>query len=124
MPIQIEAPEFPDSAVKAQMTGTVDVEVVVSPDGSVTSAEGSPKPNPLLASISKTAARGWRFEPSADRTERRTILHFEFDVRVDEPAGRECYVGPSRVTVVLPDTVRVLGWSRPPPPTTVYGARE
>ena len=123
IPLQVQAPEFPDDAVKARMTGTAQVAITVASDGSVVSADAAGKPNQLLAAVSERAAREWRFETDPTRSERRTILTFEFDVRVDEPAKRQCFVGPSRVTVILPSTVRILGWSRPPPPTVVYGSR-
>jgi TonB family protein len=123
VPVQVQAPEYPEVAVKAQMTGTVKVSVAVAPDGSVTSADAGGKPNPLLAAVSEAAAREWRFEPNLDRAETTIILTFEFAVKVDQPAKSECFVGPSRVTVVLPSTVRILGWSRPPPRTVNYGNR-
>jgi TonB family protein len=123
MPVQVEAPEYPESAVKAKMEGTIQVVVSVGADGSVSKAEATSRQNPLLASVSETAARQWRFKPSQEPTERTTTLTFEYSVRVDPPAKRECFVGPPRVTVVLPSTVQIQGWSRPPPPTVVYGKR-
>jgi TonB family protein len=119
-PVQVQAPEFPENAVKARMTGVAKVSVVVGPDGSVKAANAGGKPNPMLASVSEQAAREWRFEPDPGASDRTTVLTFEFDVKVDPPAKPECFVGPPRVTVILPDTVRILGWSRPPPPTVLY----
>src|SRR5215472_13920752 len=116
-PVQVQAPEFPENAVKAQMTGTVKVSVVVASDGSVKSADAGGKPNPLLASVSERAAREWRFEPEPNTAERSTVLTFEFNLKVDPPAKRNCFVGPSRVTVIMPSTVRITGWFLPPPPT-------
>ncbi len=123
VPLQIQAPEFPESAVKAQMRGVASVSVVVGSDGSVKAADAGGKPNPMLASVSERAAREWRFEPDPGASDRTTVLTFEFDVKVDTPAKRECFVGPTSVTVILPSTVRILGWNRPPPPTLLYEKR-
>ena len=123
MPVQVEAPEYPENAVKAGMQDTVQVVVFIGGDGSVSRAEATSRRNPLLASVSETAARHWRFEPSQEPTERSTTLTFEYSLRIDPPAKRQCFVGPSRVTVILPSTVQIQGWFRPPPPTVVYGKR-
>jgi len=113
VPMQVEAPEYPENAVMAHMEGVVEVAVAVAADGSVASADAGKKPNPLLASVAETAARLWRFEPSTGQIERRTVLRFEFSLKVEELEKQpQCVVGPSRVTVILPSTVRILGWSR------------
>ena len=121
-PVQVQAPEYPHAAVKAQMTGPVSVVVTIDADGSVASADAGGKPNPLLASVCEAAAREWRFEPDPNRYTRSTVLTFEFSLRTDDPADRQCFVGPTRVTFVFPSTVRILGWYKPPIPTSVYGA--
>jgi TonB family protein len=123
-PVQVEAPEYPENAVKAHMEGVVEVAVSVAADGSVTLADAGGKPNPLLASVSEAAARLWRFEPDAGQVERRTVLRFDFSLKVEKSEKQpQCFVGPSRVTVILPSTVRILGWSRIGPPTVNYGTR-
>ncbi|MGH2620768.1 MAG: energy transducer TonB [Anaerolineales bacterium] len=73
-PVQIQAPEFPENAVKARMTGIAKVSVTVASDGSVKSADARGKPNPLLAAASEAAASEWRFEPDPNTVERTTVL--------------------------------------------------
>jgi TonB family protein len=122
-PVQIQAPEYPEAAVKARMTGTVVVALTVDPEGLVTSADAGGKPNPLLAKVCEVAALEWRFEADSSQVERATVVKFEFTIRSDEPANRKCFVGPTRVSVVLPDTVRILGWYLPSLPTVLYQKR-
>jgi TonB family protein len=68
-------PEYPDLARKMNITGTVKVEVVVAPNGTVKEARvlGG---HPVLASAAVDAARKWRFEPAA--TESMGVIDFKF----------------------------------------------
>ncbi len=68
-------PEYPDLARKMNITGTVKVEVVVAPNGTVKEARvlGG---HPVLASAAVDAARKWRFEPAA--TESTGVIDFKF----------------------------------------------
>ena len=56
-------PLYPDLARKMNITGTVKVEVVVAPNGSVKEAKvvGG---HPVLANAALDAVRKWRFEPA------------------------------------------------------------
>jgi len=122
LPVEVQSPEYPENAVKAHMEGVAEVVISVAADGSVSSADAGGRPNPLLASVSERAARQWRFDPDARQQERRTSLRFEFSLTVEKLAkDPQCFVGPSRVIVLLPNTVRILGWLRLGPPTVVYG---
>lgn len=57
-------PVYPDLARKMNLTGTVKIEVVVAPNGTVKEAKvvGG---HPVLAGAALEAVRKWRFEPAA-----------------------------------------------------------
>jgi TonB family protein len=69
------APVYPDLARKMKITGTVKLEIVVLPNGTVKDAHvvGG---HPVLASAALDAVKKWRFEPSA--TESTGIIDFKF----------------------------------------------
>jgi protein TonB len=68
-------PQYPDLARKMNITGTVKIEVMVSPNGMVKGARivGG---HPVLANAALDAARKWRFEPSS--AESSGIIDFRF----------------------------------------------
>jgi TonB family protein len=68
-------PDYPDMARRANLTGTVKVYAVVSPDGTVKSVEpvgGSP----LLVQSSQKAILQWKFAPAASESKELVELHF------------------------------------------------
>jgi TonB family protein len=69
-------PEYPDLARKMNLTGTVKVEVVVAPNGTVKTAKvvGG---HPVLAGAALDAIRKWRFEPAAVETS--GVVEFKFE---------------------------------------------
>ena len=71
-------PLYPDLARKMNISGTVKVEVVVAPNGTVKDARvvGG---HPVLASAALDAAKKWRFEPAAG--ESTGIIDFKFEPR-------------------------------------------
>jgi TonB family protein len=71
-------PVYPDLARKMNITGTVKIEVVVSPNGSVKEARivGG---HPVLSNAALEAAKKWRFEPSS--AESTGIIDFKFEPR-------------------------------------------
>jgi len=71
-------PIYPELARKMNITGTVKVEVVVSPNGTVKEAKvvGG---HPVLAAAALEAVRKWRFEPAA--TESSGIVEIKFEGR-------------------------------------------
>src|SRR5258708_15474552 len=71
-------PAYPDLARKMGITGTVKIEVVVSPNGAVKDARvvGG---HPVLASAALDAAKKWRFEPSS--AESTGVIDFKFEPR-------------------------------------------
>lgn len=71
-------PIYPELARKMGITGTVKVEVVVSPNGMVKDARvvGG---HPVLANAALDAAKKWRFEPSS--SESTGIIDFKFEPR-------------------------------------------
>jgi TonB family protein len=71
-------PVYPDLARKMNISGTVKVQVVVLPNGTVKEARvvGG---HPVLASAALDAAKKWRFEPAP--TENTGIIDFKFEPR-------------------------------------------
>jgi TonB family protein len=71
-------PAYPDLARKMKLAGTVKIEVVVSPNGTVKGARvvGG---HPVLANAALDAARKWRFEPAAAETS--GVIDFKFEPR-------------------------------------------
>jgi TonB family protein len=70
------APTYPEIARRMNLSGTVKLEIVVAPNGSVknTKIVGG---HPLLANAAIDAVKKWRFEPAADETT--GIVEFKFD---------------------------------------------
>lgn len=71
-------PIYPELARKMNITGTVKIEVVVAPNGTVKSARivGG---HPVLASAALDAAKKWRFDPAS--AESTGIIDFKFEPR-------------------------------------------
>ena len=71
-------PAYPELARKMNISGTVKIEIVVAPNGTVKEARvvGG---HPVLASAALDAARKWRFEPAS--TESKGIIDFKFEPR-------------------------------------------
>lgn len=71
-------PAFPELARKMNISGTVKIEVVVSPNGTVKEARvvGG---HPVLANAALDAAKKWRFEAAAG--ESTGIIDFKFEPR-------------------------------------------
>lgn len=67
---------YPDLARKMNLNGTVKVEVVVAPNGTVKEAKvlGG---HPVLATAALDAARKWRFEPASMETS--GVIDFKFE---------------------------------------------
>ncbi len=71
-------PAYPELAKKMQISGTVKIEVVVSPNGTVKEARvvGG---HPVLATAALDAAKKWRFDPAA--SESTGVIDFKFEPR-------------------------------------------
>jgi len=71
-------PTYPELARKMNITGTVKIEVVVAPNGTVKDARvvGG---HPVLAGAALDAAKKWRFEPAP--AESSGIIDFKFEPR-------------------------------------------
>jgi len=71
-------PVYPELARKMNIAGTVKIEVVVAPNGTVRDARivGG---HPVLANAALDAAKKWRFEPAP--TESSGIIDFKFEPR-------------------------------------------
>ena len=71
-------PVYPELARKMNIAGTVKIEIVVLPNGTVKDAHvvGG---HPVLASAALDAARKWRFEPAAGESS--GVIDFKFEPR-------------------------------------------
>ncbi|PYX44196.1 MAG: hypothetical protein DMG79_21055 [Acidobacteria bacterium] len=71
-------PNYPELAKKMNLVGTVKIEVVVAPNGSVKDARvvGG---HPVLASAALEAAKKWRFEAAS--AESTGVIDFKFEPR-------------------------------------------
>ena len=71
-------PAYPELARKMNISGTVKIEVVVAPNGTVKDARvvGG---HPVLASAALDAAKKWRFEPASARAT--GVIDFKFEPR-------------------------------------------
>ena len=71
-------PVYPELARKMSITGTVKIQVVVQPNGTVKDARvvGG---HPVLANAALDAAKKWRFEPAP--AESTGIIDFKFEPR-------------------------------------------
>ena len=71
-------PTYPELARKMHIAGTVKIEVVVAPNGTVKDARvvGG---HPVLANAALDAAKKWRFEPAAAETA--GVIDFKFEPR-------------------------------------------
>ena len=71
-------PIYPELARKMNIAGTVKIEVVVAPNGTVREARvvGG---HPVLANAALDAAKKWRFEPAAGESS--GIIDFKFEPR-------------------------------------------
>jgi len=72
------APVYPELAHKMNISGTVKIEVVVAPNGTVKQARivGG---HPVLATAALDAAKKWKFEPAS--TDSTGIIDFKFEPR-------------------------------------------
>ncbi|MFZ0279027.1 MAG: energy transducer TonB [Candidatus Sulfotelmatobacter sp.] len=70
------APVYPDLARKMNITGTVKIQVVVAPNGTVKDAKvvGG---HPVLAGAALDAVRKWHFEPAAVESSGVVEIKFE-----------------------------------------------
>jgi TonB family protein len=71
-------PLYPDLARRMNIAGSVKIEVVVSPNGTVKDARvvGG---HPVLATSALEAAKKWRFEPAAEESS--GVIDFKFEPR-------------------------------------------
>lgn len=69
-------PTYPDLARRMNITGSVKIQVVVAPNGTVKDAKvvGG---HPVLASSALEAARKWRFEPAPEESS--GVIDFKFE---------------------------------------------
>ena len=70
------APQYPEIARKLGLTGTVKLQIVISPSGSVkeTKVIGG---HPILVTAAEDAVKKWRFDPASGETTQ--IVEVKFD---------------------------------------------
>ena len=71
-------PPYPDLARKMKLAGTVKIQVVVAPNGTVKEARVMGG-HPVLANAALEAAKKWRFEPAAGESS--GVIDFKFEPR-------------------------------------------
>jgi TonB family protein len=71
-------PLYPDLARKMNLAGTVKIQVVVAPNGTVKEARVMGG-HPVLATAALDAAKKWRFEPAT--VESSGVIDFKFEPR-------------------------------------------
>lgn len=69
-------PEYPAIAKRLRLSGTVKIQVTVTPSGSVKSTKviGG---HPVLVESSVSAVKKWKFEPAHDETVQTVVFKFE-----------------------------------------------
>jgi TonB family protein len=69
------APQYPELAKKMSISGSVKVQIVITPSGNVKEAKAIGG-HPVLVGPAEDAAKKWKYEPAAEETT--TILEFKF----------------------------------------------
>jgi TonB family protein len=69
------APQYPELARRVNAKGTVKIEVVIAPNGTIKSTKviGG---HPLLVNAAEDAVKKWRYEPASEETT--TVIEFNF----------------------------------------------
>lgn len=69
------SPQYPELARRVNAKGTVKIEVVIAPNGSIRSTKviGG---HPLLVNAAEDAVKKWRYEPASEETT--TVVEFNF----------------------------------------------
>lgn len=69
------SPQYPELARRVNAKGTVKIEVVIAPNGTIraTKVIGG---HPLLATAAEDAVKKWRYEPASEETT--TVIEFNF----------------------------------------------
>ncbi len=70
------APSYPELAKKMNVSGTVKVEVVIAPNGTVKSAKAVGG-HPLLIEAALDAVKKWKFEPASEETTQTVAFDFK-----------------------------------------------
>jgi TonB family protein len=98
----VESIAYPDLARAAQIQGTVDVEIIISSDGEVSTANAI-SGHPVLKQAAEKNIRRWRFGPSSAGDTPLTV-RYEFRLELPKtyyrPESRDIFELPTRVTVI------------------------
>jgi hypothetical protein len=111
--LRVQAPSYPEAALKARMYGLAVIDVTISQDGTVASSFGFGT-NPLLVGAARRAADGWRFT-SSDTGVRCATLVFYFRLTEDTPPD-----APPEFVAITPHSYLVTVRQPPPITLTIY----
>ncbi len=99
---RVESIAYPDIARAAQIQGTVDVEIIISSDGGVSSANAI-SGHPLLKQAAEKNIKTWRFDSSSSGNRTLTVT-YEFGLELPKiyyrPESRNIFELPTKVTVM------------------------
>jgi hypothetical protein len=87
--VSASIPDYPWIARRANISGTINVDIMVAGDGSVASAKAVDG-HPLLAKVSESSALKWRFVPAQESSDMRPVrLAFTFRLMPEGTADRD-----------------------------------
>jgi TonB family protein len=98
----VESIGYPDFAREAAIQGAVDVEIIISSDGGVSSANAV-SGHPVLKQAAEKNIRRWRFDPSSVGNRSLTV---KYEFRLELPKtyyrseSQNIFELPTRVTVI------------------------
>jgi len=98
----VESIGYPEIARQTAIQGAVDVEIIISSEGRVSSANAV-SGHPVLKQASEKNIRRWRFDPSSVGNRTLTVK-YEFRLELPKtyyrPESRNIFELPTRVTVI------------------------
>lgn len=102
MATHVESIGYPDIARGAQIQGSVDIEIIISSDGAVSSANAV-SGHPVLKQAAEKNVRSWKFDPNSAGNRPLTVK-YEFRLELPKtyyrPESRNLFELPTRVTVI------------------------
>lgn len=98
----VESIGYPDFVRAAQIQGSVDIEIIISSDGGVSSTNAV-SGHPVLKQAAEKNVRSWKFDPNSAGNRPLTVK-YEFRLEVPKtyyrPESRNIFELPTRVTVI------------------------
>jgi TonB family protein len=98
----VESIGYPDIARVAQIQGSVDIEIIISSDGGVSSANPV-SGHPVLVQAAAKNVKSWKFDPNP-AGDRSLTVKYEFRLELPKtnykPESRNIFELPTSVTVI------------------------